>query len=190
MKKLLLTFLACSIFATVLPGCVPLVAVGATAGGVMIATDRRTVGTQFDDKTGPAKISFDVNEKYGDKVHVNITSYNGIVLLTGEVPTEAIKQDVAHIAAATERVRAVQNELLVGPLSSLASRSNDTLITGKVKTRFLDSQFSATHVKVVTERGIVYLMGVVNRQEAARATDIARKTVDVRQVIRIFEYQN
>ncbi|MDR2244543.1 MAG: BON domain-containing protein [Burkholderiales bacterium] len=135
-----------------------------------------------------AAIVYKVNERYGDKVRVGVTSYNGIILLTGEVPDQETLEGVAQIAEGERRVRAVQNELLIGPLSSLSSRANDSYITSKVKTRFVDSDFSPTHVKVVTERGIVYLMGVVRRAEGEQATEIARRTNGVRRVVRIFEY--
>jgi osmotically-inducible protein OsmY len=168
-------------------GCAPLI-VGAAATGVVVATDRRTTGAQLDDTTMSAAIVYKVNERYGDKVRVGVTSYNGIILLTGEVPDQETLEGVAQIAEGERRVRAVQNELLIGPLSSLSSRANDSYITSKVKTRFVDSDFSPTHVKVVTERGIVYLMGVVRRAEGEQATEIARRTNGVRRVVRIFEY--
>jgi osmotically-inducible protein OsmY len=170
-------------------GCAP-VLVGAAATGVVVATDRRMTGAVLDDATMSTAVLYKVNEKYGDKVHVGVTSYNGIILLTGEVPDQVILEGVVQIAAKEDRVRAVQNELLIGPLSDLSSRANDSFITSKVKTRFIDSNFSPTHVKVVTERGIVYLMGLVKRAEGEQASEIASRTSGVKRVIRIFEYND
>ncbi len=169
-------------------GCVPVMVGAAATTGVVVATDRRTTGAQLDDTTMSTAVAYNVNAKYGDKVHVNVASYNGIILLTGEVPDQATSDGVAKIAAKEERVRAVQNELLIGPLSDMSSRTNDSYITSKVKTRFVDSDFSPTHIKVVTERGIVYLLGIVKKAEGDQAVDIARKTSGVKRVVRIFEY--
>jgi osmotically-inducible protein OsmY len=185
----LITLAALASAAISMSGCAPLI-VGAAATGVVVATDRRTTGAQLDDTTMSAAIVYKVNERYGDKVHVNVTSYNGIVLLTGEVSDQAAMEGVVQIAEGEKRVRAVQNELLIGPVSSLSSRANDSFITSKVKTRFIDSDFSPTHIKVVTERGIVYLMGLVKRAEGEQATEIARKTSGVKRVVRIFEYND
>ncbi|MDR0769615.1 MAG: BON domain-containing protein [Burkholderiales bacterium] len=169
-------------------GCAPLLVGAAATTGVVVATDRRKTGAQLDDTTTSTAIAYKVNAQYGERVRVSVTSYNGIILLTGEVPDQTIWDGVAQIAAKEERVRAVENELLIGSLSSLSSRANDSYITSKVKARFVDSQFSPTHVKVVTERGTVYLMGLVKRAEGAQAADIARKTSGVKRVVLIFEY--
>ncbi|MDR2710979.1 MAG: BON domain-containing protein [Burkholderiales bacterium] len=169
-------------------GCAPILVGAAATTGVVVATDRRTTGSQLDDATMSTSIMFKINEKYGDKVHVSVASYNGIILLTGEVPDQATSEGAAKIAEKEDRVRAVQNELLVGPLTDLSSRANDSYITSKVKTRFVDSDFSPTHIKVVTERGIVYLLGIVKKEEGDQAVEIARKTSGVKRVIRIFEY--
>jgi osmotically-inducible protein OsmY len=169
-------------------GCAPVLIGAAATTGVVVASDRRKTGAQLDDTTISTSIAFKVNEQYGDKVHVGTASYNGIILLTGEVPDQATFDGVAQIAAKQERVRAIQNELLIGPLSSLSSRATDSYITSKVKTRFVDSDFSPTHVKVITERGIVYLMGLVKREEGQQAAAIARKTSGVDRVILVFEY--
>jgi len=170
-------------------GCVPLV-VGAAAGGtVMVATDRRTTGSQVDDELIEDKTAATINERFKGDFHVNVTSYNGIVLLTGEVPAEGAKEDVANIARSTPKVRSVQNELAVGPVTDMSSRSNDTLITSKVKARFVEAnKFQINHVKVVTERGVVYLMGVVRRDEGDAAANIASTTAGVQRVVKVFEY--
>ncbi len=130
-----------------------------------------------------------MRERFKGDFHVNITSYNGIVLLTGEVPAEAARADIAELVRTTAKVRAVQNELVIGPVTDLGSRSNDTLITSKVKARFVEAnRFQINHVKVVTERGVVYLMGVVRRSEGDAAADIASTTSGVQRVVKVFEY--
>ena len=177
--------------ALTLSGCIPLI-VGGVAATAAVATDRRTVGAQLDDEVIEDKSAGQVLERFkGSDVHVNITSYNGNVLLTGEVPSENIKNEIGEIARRMPKTRSVQNDLLVGAATGLGARSNDTLITSKVKARFVEfSQFQINHVKVVTERGIVYLMGVVRPEEANAATDIARTTSGVQRVVRVFEYLN
>ena len=177
--------------ALALSGCIPLV-VGGVAATAAVATDRRTVGAQLDDEVIEDKSAGQVLERFkGSDVHVNITSYNGNVLLTGEVPSENIKNEIGEIARRMPKTRSVQNDLLVGAATGLGARSNDTLITSKVKARFVEfSQFQINHVKVVTERGIVYLMGVVRQEEANAATEIARTTSGVQRVVKVFEYVN
>ena len=120
-----------------------------------------------------------------------MTSFNGIVLLTGEVPTETVKSEIERIVRANPKVRGVQNELVVGPVTDFRSRSNDTLITSKVKARFVEAaKFQINYVKVVTENGIVYLMGIVRREEGDAAAEIARTTSGVQRVVKVFEYIN
>jgi osmotically-inducible protein OsmY len=171
-----------------LEGCVPLV-VGGVAATAAVATDRRSTGTQLDDELIEDKSVAAILERYGRSVHVNVTSYNGIVLLTGEVPDENTKQGVVDIARGWPKVRGVQNDLVVAPLSDLSARSNDTFITSKVKARFVEAnRFQINHVKVVTERGVVYLMGVVRRDEGDAAADIARTTSGVQRVVKLFDY--
>lgn len=171
-----------------LSGCVPLV-IGAAAGTALVATDRRSVGAQADDEAIELKIADLRNNRFGDRVHVNVTSYNGVVLLTGEVPDEATRQQMAELVRTTNRVRRVQDEMVVAPPSEMSQRTNDTFITSKVKSRFVEqNRFSATHVKVVTERGVVYLMGLVNRAEGDAAGQIAASTSGVARVVKVFEY--
>lgn len=173
----------------VLQGCVPVVVGAAVGGTVMVATDRRTTGTQVDDEFIEDKASYTIRERFKGDFHVNVTSYNGIVLLTGEVPAEAARADVAQVVLTTPKVRAVQNELAIGPVTDLNSRSNDTLITSKVKTRFVEAnKFQINHVKVVTERATVYLMGIVRRDEGDAAAQIASTTAGVQRVVKVFEY--
>ena len=186
-------FIAAAIFACVLglSGCIPLAITGVVATA-QVATDRRSTGAQLDDELIEDKTSLQVLERFkGNDVHVNVTSYNGNVLLTGEVPFESVKTEIGEIAGRMPKVRSVQNDLLVGAATGLGSRSNDTLITSKVKARFVESnQFQINHVKVVTERGIVYLLGIVRPAEANAAAEIARTTSGVQRVVKVFEYIN
>ena len=188
MKHLLFAVITGVMAASALSGCVPLV-VGATVGGTaLVATDRRSVGAQTDDEAIELKIANHIGTGYGDRVHVNVTSYNGIVLLTGEVPTPDIVASIGDVARTTAKVRVVHNEIVVAAASPLGSRSNDSYITSKVKTRFVEkNKFSATHVKVVTDRQVVYLMGLVKRDEADNAAQIASTTEGVLRVVKLFE---
>ena len=172
-----------------LEGCAPLVVGAAVGGTALVATDPRTTGTQVDDEVIEDKISYTLHERFKGDFHVNVTSYNGVVLLTGEVPAEQARADISEIARTTPKVRAVQNELAIGPVTDMNSRSNDTLITSKVKTRFVEAnKFQINHVKVVTERGTVYLMGLLPRSEADAAAGIASTTSGVQRVVKVFEY--
>lgn len=174
-----------------LSACVPLVVAGA-ASTAMVVTDRRSTGAQLDDASIETKLELAATERYGDKAHVNVTSYNGTVLLTGEVPDIAAKTAFVAEARGTDRVRNVQDELLVGPPSDLSTRANDTYLTSVVKSRFLEAtdKFSPTHVKVVCERNIIYLMGIVKRSEAEAAARIAATTKGVARVVTVFEYMD
>jgi osmotically-inducible protein OsmY len=175
--------------ATLLNGCIPLAITGVVATA-QIATDRRTTGAQLDDEFIEDKAIAQISDRLKSDIHVNVTSYNGIALLTGEVPTEASKTEVAQIIKSMPKVRIVQNELVVGPTTSLSARTNDTYITSKVKSRFVEahSKFQINHVKVVTERSVVYLMGIVRRDEGDAAAEIARTTSGVERVVKVFEY--
>jgi len=172
-----------------LHGCAPLVVGGAAATGLLVSEDRRTVGTMTDDTAIEAKASSRIGDGLKGNIHVNITSYNGVVLLTGEVPDAKSKDQAGRITQAVEKVRSVYNELAVGPVTPLSVRTNDSVTTSKVKARFVDGQkFNPLHVKVVTENGVVYLMGLVRKQEATDATEITRTTSGVSRVVRLFEY--
>ena len=174
-----------------LTGCVPAVIAVGAGGTALVATDRRTTGTQVDDEGVELKIAQQANAQYGDRIHLNVTSYNGIVLLTGEVPDQGVWASVGNLAKTTEKVRVVQNELVVAPNTDMSQRTNDTYITSKVKARFVESdKFSPTHVKVVTERGVVYLMGIVSRPEGDEAAQLASTTAGVSRVVKLFEYTN
>jgi len=169
-------------------GCVPLVVGAAVGGTALVATDRRSVGAQADDEAIELKYAQSRSNRFGDAVHVNVTSYNGILLLTGEVPDAATKAALAELARTTDRVRRVHDEIAVRPPTPMSERTNDTYITSKVKARFVEqNKFSATHVKVVTERGIVYLMGLVRPDEADAAAQVAASTSGVARVVKLFE---
>jgi len=189
MNRCLMIGAAALAIATQLWGCLPLVAAGA-AGVALVATDRRSAGAQLDDATIESRIAGEVGTRYGERAHVSVTSFNGFVLLTGEVPDEAARDAVVALARAVDRVRGVQSELQVAPPSGLTERTNDAYLTSVVKTRFLEAndKFAATHVKVVTERGVVYLMGIVKRAEADAAAAIAASTKGVVRVVKVFEY--
>lgn len=179
--------LACS--ALVLQGCgVALIGAGGAAAVTSIE-DRRTTGTQIEDEGVELRVGNRIGERFGDKAHVNVTAFNRWVLLTGEAPDEAARAEMEKIATAVPNVRGVSNEVQVAGSSSLASRASDSFITSKVKARFVDARkFSPVHVKVVTEAGVVYLLGVVTDQEAEDAVEVARTTGGVRKVVKIFEY--
>jgi osmotically-inducible protein OsmY len=180
--------LAAALLAGALAGCAPLIVGGAAVGTALMVSDRRTSGAQIDDEAIELRAAARLRETFGDRVHVNVTSYNRQVLLTGEVPNENMRQQAEQIVRNVENVRTVVNELAVGPASSLTGRSNDVLITGKVRASFVDANDLQTSAfKVVTERGAVYLMGRVTQREADRATSIARQISGVQKVVRVFE---
>ena len=171
-----------------LQGCFPIIAAG-VGTGALLANDRRTTGTYIEDEGIESHGNSRVGIKYTSGVHVNITSFNRHVLLTGEVASEDIKTDIGKIAADIPNVKAVSNELAVSGLTGLSSRSSDTLITGDVKLRYINNKvFQTVHVKVVTENGTVYLMGLVYHKEADTAAQIASTTGGVQRVVKMFEY--
>lgn len=173
--------------AQALSGCAPLVVGGAMAATTMMATDRRSAGTQIDDQNNELKAISAIQGAIGERGHVNATSFNRVVLLTGEVPTEADKAAVAKAVSQIATVRHLVDELAVMPNSSLGTRTNDSIITGKVKSAFVDSKTAFNSVKVVTERGVVYLMGLVTETEANRAVELARVVGGVVKVVRVFQ---
>jgi len=178
--------LACA--TTLLNGCIPL-AVTAVGAGALVASDRRTTGTQLDDEMIENKITGVINERFKVEHHAVVTSYDGVVLLTGQVASAKDKADIAEIARTTPKVRSVLDELVVGPMAGARIRTNDALITSKVKARFVEAKsFSANHVKVVTEQNVVYLMGIVRPVEGDEAVHIARTTSGVERVVKLFEY--
>jgi len=170
-----------------LAGCAPLIIGGAMVGGGLVATDRRTTGTQVEDESIELKAAARVRD-LATLGHVNVTSYNRTVLITGEVPAEAEKAAVERAVASVENVRGVVNELGVGQNSTVGSRSTDSIITAKVKATMVDAKdLQANAFKVVAERGNVYLMGRVTEREATRGTDLARSVSGVQKVVRVFE---
>ena len=186
-QRVALMALAAAAVVGSLSACVPLV-VGGAVVGTLVVIDRRTSGTQLEDEGIEFRASNRIKEVIGDKGHVNVTSYNRQVLLTGEVPTAKDRELVEKAVAGVDNVRSVVNELAVMPNSTLVQRSNDTLITGKVKASFVDAKdISLNAFKIVTERNTVFLMGRVTPREVARATEIARGVGGVEKVVRVFE---
>lgn len=185
----IVSLLLLSLMAASLQGCVPVVAVGVGAG-VMMAQDRRTSGAYVEDQAIETKAFDRIGKIYRENdVHVNVTSFNRNVLISGEVPSETVKADIGKLVRDLENVRNVNNELAVSGVSSLTARSSDSLITSDVKLRFVqDKRFNADHVKVVTENGTVFLMGIVKHAEANAATEVASTTGGVQRVVRLFEY--
>lgn len=173
--------------ATSLQACAPLV-VGSMVGGAMVATDRRTSGIQLEDEAIELKAANRIRETMGARAHLNVTSYNRQVLITGEVANAQDRDYAARLVGEVENVRKVVNEAVIGSHSSLTERSTDALITAKVKSQMVDSKdIFANAYKIVTERGVVYLMGRVTQREADRATEVARQVSGVKKVVRIFE---
>lgn len=186
-RKLLLGLGAAGLL-PMLQGCFPVVATGVGAGAAMVS-DRRTSGTYVEDEGIEWKVSGRIRERFGNSAHINVTSYNRNVLLTGEAPNDTVRGELDAIVASVEHVRGVINEVVVGPNSTLTARGNDALITSNVKARFVDAgRFSAHNVKVVTEANVVFLMGIVTRAEADAAAEVARTSKGVRKVVRVFEY--
>jgi osmotically-inducible protein OsmY len=170
-----------------LTGCFPLVAGGA-AIGTMVAVDRRTSGAQLEDEGIELRASARLRDAMGERAHVNVTSYNRQALLTGEVPNERDKQTAEQIVSRVENVKSVVNDLAVMGNSTLAQRSSDTLVTGRVRASLVDDkELYAGAFRVVTERGTTYLMGRVTQREADHATTIARSVPGVQRVVRLFE---
>jgi osmotically-inducible protein OsmY len=172
-----------------LQACIPIAVGGAVAMGGLSASDRRTIGAQTEDKAIALKAGKRIGNLIGDNGHVNINSFNRKVLLTGEVQDQQMKETVEREAAAIEGVLSVVNELEVSGTASVTSRTSDTIITGKVKASLVDTKdISANLYKVVTERGIVYLMGRVTQREGRIAGEVASGVSGVTKVVKVFEY--
>lgn len=186
-RRLALALAAAATVATSLSACLPLIAGGAM-GGTLMAIDRRTSGTQVEDEGIELRSVGRIRDNVMGEVHVNVTSYNRQVLLTGEVPSEQTKLLVQQVVSQVDNVRSIVNELAVEPKSSLATRSSDTIVTGKVKATLVDTpDLFASAFKVVTERGTVYLMGRVTQREADRVADVVRGVSGVKRVVRVLE---
>ena len=183
-------FVAATLLAssTLLTGCAPLVIGGVAVGSMMVFSDRRTSGTQLEDQSIELKASNRARDIVGDRGHVSATSYNRVVLLTGEVPSEAERAAVEKSIAQVENVKSTVNELAVMGPTSMTARSNDSVLSSKVKATFVDAKdLQSNAFKVVTERGTVYLMGRVTEREGERATELARSVAGVQRVVRVFE---
>lgn len=186
-RSLLAVALAASALGS-LSGCAPLIVGGAMMGGTLMYTDRRTSGAQVEDQAIELKAGNRAAEVVGDRGHISVTSYNRLVLLTGEAPTDADRAAVEQAVQRVENVRSIVNEIAVMGAASLTSRSNDAILSGKVKASLVDAKdLQANAIKVVTERGIVYLMGRVTDREANRSADVARSVSGVQKVVRVFE---
>jgi len=183
-------FLALAALAVAMPllqGCFPLAVTGMGTAALM-ATDRRTTGMYIEDESIEWRVLGLMREGFPG-AHVNATSFNRRVLLTGEAPDEAMKKKVEDAVRRIQNVREVTNELYVAAASSMAARGNDALVTSNVKARMVNNgRFSPNHVKVLTEGGVVYLMGIVTPAEGDAAVEIARNTAGVARVVKVFEY--
>jgi osmotically-inducible protein OsmY len=187
MIEITLSYCLLAACAAVLSGCFGAAVMGVGAGAVML-NDRRISEVYLADQGIELRAAQRIGDKFGDKVHVNVTSYNRTLLLTGEVPDAATRDAVEKIAISVTEVRRISNELQIAGNSSLGARSNDSYITSKIKARFIDAaRFSINNIKVVTEGGAVYLMGLVTQAEADAAVDVARTTGGVLRVVRVFE---
>ena len=172
-----------------LASCAAPLMFGGVIGGAMVATDRRTAGIQLEDEMIEQRSGTAMRENFGSKEHINITSYNRQVLITGEVSNDNVRRQVETLVGRVENVRAVVNELAIGPASSTSDRANDVLLVAKVKASMVDTEDVFANVfKVVSERGTVYLMGRVTQREAKRATDVVRGIGGVKRVVRVFDY--
>jgi osmotically-inducible protein OsmY len=176
---------------TQLVGCAAVAVGGAAAATGTAVVDRRTTGTLVEDQTIEVKALKAINDdkELNDQAHINVISYNTVVLITGETPTDALRQRAVELVKNVDKVTHVYNELTIAAPSSLTARGSDSIITTKVKTKlFADKQVSGIQFKVVTEKGVVYLMGIVSRAEAEIATNIARQTGGVQKVVKLFQY--
>ena len=179
---------AAVVFAASLSACVPLMLGGAAAVGAMVIVDRRSSGAQLEDEGIELRAASRLRDALADSAHVNVTSYNRQVLLTGEVPNEQAKQTTEQVVSRVPNVKSIVNELAVQGNTNMGERSRDVLVTGKIRASLVDAKdLFAGAFKVVTERGTVHLMGRVTQREAERATAIARTVSGVQRVVRIFE---
>lgn len=185
--------LAMAVMATTaaVQGCAPAIVAGGAATGAMVAHDRRTTGTLVEDRAIMLKVAGRISDdqELDDQSHINVHSYNGVVVLTGETPSAALRARAEKHARAVEKVRKVYNEIVVAAPSSLLTRTSDTLLLGKIKGTMLASEgVDPTRIKVIVEQGRVYLMGLVTDAEAHAATEVVRRVTGVQKVIRLFEY--
>ena len=187
-KQTALTLILSTALLSQITACVPVIVGGAAAGGAM-AADRRTSGIYVEDENIELKAVKKMESNLGENAHVNVTSYNRNVLLTGEVPVAESKTKAESLAKEIANIRSITNEITVDTKSSLGSRSSDSYITSTIKAKFVtENRFPANYVKVVTENSVVYLMGIVTKAEGDAAAEIASNTTGVTKVIKVFEY--
>lgn len=192
--KLANAIIAALILSTAVSGCAPVVVGGAAATGGTMAYSRRTAGTFIDDEAIELKARLAIlqDQDLNSQIHINIISYNAIVLMVGQAPTEALRAQAESIVSGIPKVRMVHNEMTIAAPSSLMTRSSDTVITGKVKIQILSimegNDNDGLRTKVVTENGVVYLMGLLSRSEADAVTNAAREVGGVQKVVKLFEY--
>jgi len=193
MRTWIVSTLLCAIILPGLSGCAGLV-IGGAAAGAAIVHDRRTTGTMLDDQSikFSSKKALREDQELRKLAHINITSFNNIVLISGEAPNSVLKQRAGKIVSGVAKIRHVHNEMTIAAPSSLPSRFSDSLTTAKVKTKMVGlkdlEDFDTTRVKVVTENGVVFLMGLLKHNEATAATEAARRVGGVQRVIKLFEY--
>ncbi len=173
-------------------GCAPVAVTGATTAVSTVVADRRTTGTIIEDEAieNKSRLALWDRKELNKRVHVNVTSYNTSVLVSGEAPTEEDRQAVIDLVKNVEKVTRVFDEITIAAPSSLLSRSADGVVTAKIKTKLIaEKDLSTLHIKVVTENGVTFLMGLVSREEGDIATEIARRTGGVQKVVKLFEYR-
>ena len=189
MTKSTASLLSTLVMCLALASCAAPLMFGGVIGGAMVASDRRTAGIQDEDESIEQRSATAIRENFGSKEHINITSYNRQVLITGEVSNDTVRRQVESLIGRVENVRAVVNELAIGPASTTSERASDALLVAKVKASMVDTEDVFANVyKVVGERGTIYLMGRVTQREAKRATDVVRGVSGVKRVVRVFEY--
>ena len=186
MLRLAPVMLCIALGAASLSACAPLM-LGGAAAGALVATDRRTSGMQVEDKAIQLKAGNRLSEALNGRGHINVNAYNRTVLLTGEVDTEADRAAAEQAAARVENVVKVVNQLIVGPASSLTTRSNDVLLAGKVRATLVDARDLSNAFDIVVERGDVFLMGIVTEREANRAAELTASIPGVKRVVKVFE---
>jgi osmotically-inducible protein OsmY len=189
LNKSAVSLLSALVMCLGLASCAAPLMFGGVIGGAMVASDRRTTGIQVEDETIEQRSATAIRENFGSKEHINITSYNRQVLITGEVSNDTVRRQVESLISRVENVRSVVNELAVGAASSTSDRASDALLVAKVKASMVDTEDVFANVfKVVGERGTVYLMGRVTQRESQRATEVVRGVGGVKRVVRVFEY--
>ena len=190
MNRFIVHVICAALIAAATAACAPLLIGVVVAGTALVVTDRRTTGSQVDDQTIQLRVANELSTALGKlPVHINVNSFDRKVLLTGEVPDEATKARAGEIATATQNVRAVVNELAILPPTSVSDRTADTALATKVRAAFVNTrEIAFNSVEIVTERGIVYLLGLVTEQEGQLVAQVASKVSGVKQVVKVFDY--